>query len=453
MLVCLVMIVSCSHPSMGANKGDQKRIQGKMGEMQRMVPGWVSAGGNKERMQSLGKKMGRYFDQGNVEKGEAVLDEMLAILKGQKRGSKKKATAFAPARKPSSSASLSSKSSMSSKGSKGWTLYGANPIMERTKAPKGGSTGVIWNDPSVMEVDGGYRMWLSSGTGTHGVKIYVAESTDGRDWTLLNGGRPVLQPSRGTFDHIGTETPAVVKAKGQYHMYYTSFQKAGSPMAVMGHAVSSDGIRWTKKGELTSITSGVGKRAGNKWGWVARAEPSVVYYNDTFYLYFLKARCRNDDCESGYPKQHAGIGVATSKDGHNFVEPQERPVVMQSANRKPSDGWFGHITSWSLHDGKKFHIYMDACKMPPKDGRASGDMQPNVAIDHWTSDDGIHFEEAEIDIVTKGMQSWATEAVWAPSVIHKKDGSRIMWFSATNSGPGMSNDEIRAGIGMATYKP
>jgi hypothetical protein len=444
---CLTIIISCSHPSIGANKGDQGRIQSKAAEMQRLAPGWVGAGGDKEKLQALGQKMNRYFDKGDMDKGEAVLDQMLAILKGE-QSFEDKMKASAPA-----STNPSPVAQRSLKGSKGWTLYEGNPIFKRTKAPSGGPTGVIWGDPSVMEVDGGYRMWLSAGTGRHGVKIYVAESTDGVNWRLLNGGKPVLQPTRGTFDAIGTETPAVVKAKGKYHMYYTSFRNKSSPMAVLGHAVSSDGIRWTKKGELTSITRNVGNRKGNKWGWVARGEPSIVYYKDTFYLYYLKPRCRRDDCESGYPKQHAGIGLATSKDGHNFVEPQETPVILQSKNRKASDGWFGHITSWALHDGKMFHVYVDACKMPPRDGRASGDSQPNVAIDHWVSEDGVNFKEVEINILTKGMQDWMSEAVWGPTVIHKKDGTRMMWFYATNSRGGMANKDLRVGIGLALYKP
>lgn len=285
------------------------------------------------------------------------------------------------------------------------------------------------------------------------MKIFLAKSTDGVNWRLLNGGEPVLKPTPGTFDSIGVETPAVVKAEGTYHMYYTSHKSLVKPSAVIGHAVSKDGIHWTKKGELTSITSNVGNRKGNKWGWLARAEPAIVYHKGTFYLYHFKPRCRKDDCKSGYPRQQHGIGLATSKDGHYFVDSQDKPVILQSKNRKASDGWQGHITSWALHDGKLFHLYVDACKPPPKDGRAGGELQPNVAIDHWTSEDGIHFKEVETNIVTKSMQSWSAEAVWGPTVLHKKDGTRMMWFYATNSKGGMVSKDIRVGIGLALYKP
>jgi len=270
---------------------------------------------------------------------------------------------------------------------------------------------------------------------------------------LMNSGRPVLVPTPGTFDAIGVETPAVVKAKGKYHLYYTSHKSMKNPYGVIGHAVSDDGIRWTKKGELTSITSNVGVSKGNKWGWPARAEPSIIYHKGTFYLYHFKPRCRKDDCRSGHPPQHHGIGLATSKDGHNFVDYQEEPVILQSENRKASDGWQGHITSWALHDGKMFHIYVDACKPSPDDGRAQGQLQPNVAIDHWTSEDGIHFKEHSINLVTKGMQDWTSEGVWGPTVLHKKDGTRMMWFYATNSKGGMALKDIRVGIGLAMYQP
>ena len=448
--VCFT-IISCAPPSKGGNSGDQNRIQRKAAEMKRLAPGWINAGGSQEKLEALGHKMNRYFDQGDTRRAEAVLDQMLAILRGEKSfdGEMQASVPAAPA------ASSQSLPAPSTKGGKGWTLYAGNPILDRRHSPNGAPSGMSWGDPSVMEVDGGYRMWLSSSgnTGAHLVKIYVADSTDGVNWTLLNGGRPVLEPTPGTFDYVGVETPAVVKANGKYHMYYTSFKGKGDPKSTLGHAVSDDGIRWTKKGELTSITSNVGNAKGNRWGWLARGEPSIVFHNGTFFLYHFKPRCRSNDCRSGQPLQHHGIGLATSKDGHNFTDYQEKPVILQSQNRKASDGWQGHITSWALHDGKQFHVYVDACKQPPRDGRAGGESQPNVAIDHWVSDDGYHFREAEINILTKGMQSWAGEAVWGPAVLHKKDGTRVMWFYATNSRGGMRHSEIRVGIGMATYRP
>lgn len=157
---CLVIVISCSHPSplMGADKGDGKRIQAKAAEMQRLVPGWIGAGGSMERMQALGRKMNSHFDRGDFAKGEVVLDKMLAIIKGEKSFNGK-VKAAASVKKPSPLAH------QGSKGSKKWTLYEANPIFERTRAPGGGSVGLIWGDPSIMEHNGGYRMWLSGGTG------------------------------------------------------------------------------------------------------------------------------------------------------------------------------------------------------------------------------------------------------------------------------------------------
>lgn len=45
-----------------------------------------------------------------------------------------------------------------------------------------------------MRVGNEFWMWLSGGFSRDGVKIYRFTSANGLDWTIANGGKPVLVP-------------------------------------------------------------------------------------------------------------------------------------------------------------------------------------------------------------------------------------------------------------------
>ena len=246
----------------------------------------------------------------------------------------------------------------------GWRHRSSLPVIDNLRRPEGGTPLLVaaplqnWNDPSVMKEGSTYWMWASLGMqgGGKGVSIYRLTSTDGLNWKLANGGKPVLEPgSRDQFDWYGVETPAVIKAGGKYHLYYTAYFRpdpnTGGHLFTMGHATSSDGDNWTKLGELTSLTDVVGRKEGNPWGWLARAEPAPLFVDGTFYLYFADVHCRRNDC-TGAPGANRGISLATSKDGHNFKQSGSEPVLLASSSYPESEGWEGYSTPWAMRDGK-----------------------------------------------------------------------------------------------------
>ena len=118
----------------------------------------------------------------------------------------------------------------------------------------------------------GYSMWASVGHGgPKGVAVYKLHSRDGENWEVQNDARPVLEPGgKKDFDSMGIETPVVIKAGDRYHMYYSAYPHGKIPLVTMGHAVSPDGVRWTKQGELTSLSKPVGQNKGNPWGRLGR---------------------------------------------------------------------------------------------------------------------------------------------------------------------------------------
>jgi predicted GH43/DUF377 family glycosyl hydrolase len=199
----------------------------------------------------------------------------------------------------------------------------------------------IWNDPSVLKEGLVYSMWASLGAEARGVAIYKLASLNGRTWAVANNGNPVLDPGNqdnGDPDWFGVETPAVIKVGGTYHMYYSFLNNGTFPFYSMAHATSTDGVTWRRHGELTTLTSMIGQPEGNRWGWLTRAEPGVVYLNNAFYLYYAEARCHAPDCSGVVPSMR-GIALAASSDGHHFVEIGTEPVLLQSSSyRFPKDG-------------------------------------------------------------------------------------------------------------------
>ncbi|MEE9607267.1 MAG: hypothetical protein V3U03_05965 [Myxococcota bacterium] len=347
-------------------------------------------------------------------------------------------------------------------GSEEWEQVSNEPILDRARPPAGlpAETArrafVSWNDPSVMKEGALYSMWASLGLRSRGrgVSIYKLTSPDGVSWSLENGGQPVLSPgtrSRRDFDGYGVATPDVIKAGGVYHLYYTAHKdphpRRGGILFTMGHATSPDGVHWTRRGELRSLTHVVGEREGNPWGWLARAEPAAVHHEGTFYLYFADVRCRQDDC-AGFPRGVRGISLATSRDGQRFTQVGSEPILLQSEHYAPEFGWEGYSTPWVYHDGEHFQLYVDLFRVG-----GAGTFQ--TAIAHYRSSDGIHFEEMETDIVTTRGHPWAFTSVRAPSVV--QDGDRLMmWYAGdsfdpvVHTGNDIASGRVRIGIGLAT---
>jgi predicted GH43/DUF377 family glycosyl hydrolase len=279
------------------------------------------------------------------------------------------------------------------------------------------------------------------------VAIYKLRSTDGVQWTVDNGGRPVLEPGgRNDFDSLGVETPMVLKVDSTYHMYYSAYPHGKIPLVTLAHAVSSDGVRWEKRGELTSLTSGVGRQDDNSWGWLGRGEPAAVYHEGTFYLYFTDVKCRQANCR-GTPAPIRGISLATSINGHDFTQQGSEPIVLPSASYPPSEGWEGYSTPWVLVVDGRFELFCDVFRS--LDGESL-----QTSIVHLRSDDGTTFGEVAAHVLAAGQAPWSAMSIRSPSVI-VDDGIWRMWYAGDNYDPGRdrpASGELRAGIGMATLR-
>ena len=191
-----------------------------------------------------------------------------------------------------------------------WQPYPSNPVISYGQA----KPFAMWNDPSVIKVGSGYIMYLTANSTDSGsVLPYRATSNDGINWNINT--TPVLnQGGQNSFDGKSVETPSVIFFKNQYHMYYTGVSNEGLGAALaIGHAVSSDGINWTRPGN-SAILSPTG--SPTDWNGYQIGEPGAVIFNNKVYLYFMGVGLLGDGLTSPYFKR--SIGLATSDDGFSF---------------------------------------------------------------------------------------------------------------------------------------
>lgn len=115
--------------------------------------------------------------------------------------------------------------------------------------------------PAVLRFDGRFHMWYTAGDKSSRYTIGYATSSDGRNWSRENDGKPVLTAGApGRFDDKVVLHPAVVRDdSGLLHLWYNGV--GVQPTFRVGHAVSRDGLHWERKngGDPVLVPSRVGE--------------------------------------------------------------------------------------------------------------------------------------------------------------------------------------------------
>ena len=153
---------------------------------------------------------------------------------------------------------------------------------------RGGGNGNVYA-PDILVEGGTWRMWYGGQGGDGHDRIHLAESSDGLTWTK----RGVVLDN-GASNHVND--PSVVKVAGVYWMFYTD---AAVGITDRIHAAtSSDGVLWTKRGEVI----GAGPEP---WRTSIVGRPSVLHDGAAFRMWF--------DATGSTPGRH--VGYAESTDG------------------------------------------------------------------------------------------------------------------------------------------
>ncbi len=292
-------------------------------------------------------------------------------------------------------------------------------------------TGSHWNDPHVLYRDGQFIMFASSDLSWDGfVKIYRLVSSDGKSWTITNGGNPVLERSVSGWDSHGIETPAVVYFKDEYHMFYTGYDvpydytspdgngagdgdtafddDIASKHFRIGHATSSDGITWTKD-TGNPVVSPVDPYTAPDLNFdqYTVGEPAPVVFNNKIYLYFTAVGAQTDP---GVNSSWQTIGLVTSSDGTTWDTP--RRTLTPDLTLYPRNSgveYIGYSTPNAVVLNGKIHIYCDVALNSP---------WTQVAIHHAYSSDGeTGWTQDPAPLLERSSYSWTASEIRSPSAI------------------------------------
>ncbi len=228
----------------------------------------------------------------------------------------------------------------------GWSTPFKNPVIKAGDLRHRG----LWDDPDVLKENGQYIMYLTTSVDEPfkpPILPFRAVSTDGVNWKL-DPETPLLSPA-GT-DFVSMETPAVVKFRGRYHMFFTGvYPSSGPAMMAIGHAVSPDGVHWTASPK--PVLSPTGHPAD--WNGFLVGEPGAIVHDDQIFVYFTALAAR----ASGKPPQEHTIGLARTEDGEHFTPPVE--VLAQSPLYPPDKGFAGYSTPQPFELNGKVHLLFD----------------------------------------------------------------------------------------------
>lgn len=301
-----------------------------------------------------------------------------------------------------------------------WRFDPQNPVLRFGELRTLGT----WNDPCVLKSETGYVMYLTTSMqkpGSPPVQPFRAVSADGRKWRL-EPETPLMAPgAAGSFDSSNVETPSVVRYKGQYHLYYTGVGDKGlvGPMSI-GHAVSDDGIHWTK--DPNPVLAPTGKYTD--WNGFQAAEPAAVVFQDRIYLYFAAVGLR----QGGTPPASRVIGLATSENGRAFSAPE--PALKPNDLYPPQKGFDGYSTPAAAVIQGKMHLFYDVGYFDDK----AEHKWVQVALHHAASSVGRGgWTQDPKAIVRLGQARWLGMEVRAPAPLF--DGTRLRLWFAGNADP------------------
>lgn len=127
---------------------------------------------------------------------------------------------------------------------------------------------------NVMKDGDVYKMWYSAGNGDD-IRIGHATSTDGLRWTRY-AGNPVLVQEE-SWEAVTVHSPCVLRVSGEYQMWYSAY---GGVNTRICYANSTDGIRWQKYPQNPLM------RASAPWETPNNLCPVVLYDGRDYRIWY-----------------------------------------------------------------------------------------------------------------------------------------------------------------------
>lgn len=218
-----------------------------------------------------------------------------------------------------------------------WERDPANPVFEPTVDNKNWD-GVTVEDPDLLYEDGTFRMFYAGHNEYQWEKkqIGVASSSTGDDWTR-DAANPVLSPDPEGWHNRSVQNPAVVFKDDAYHMIFDGSDEEDGWVGI-GYAKAESLSEWQEP----SPDPVIGLGEPGSWREEHVADPSLVYHDGTFHLYY-----------AGRRDNTWRIGHATTTDFESIEQDPDNPVVGPEGNL----GHYKHTNDPNvIHDGERYHM-------------------------------------------------------------------------------------------------
>lgn len=219
-----------------------------------------------------------------------------------------------------------------------WVDYSKNPIFQKKQSPLNPNVVAL---PKILYENGLYKMYYQNVFSSAKALVGYAESVDGYSWNspYLSSVSP-KDTNLYSWDGYTQGIGPVIKDGNQYFLYYYGFQNQYDYWQI-GLATSTDGKHFTKN--LNPVI-----KATETERLVVAGD--ILKINNMFYLYYTYG----DASSKAYIK---GISLAISSDGINWERYAQNPILI------PTQYWegkgIGHPSV--IYDGGEYRmVYMDA---------------------------------------------------------------------------------------------
>ncbi|MEE9506531.1 MAG: hypothetical protein V3V98_05230, partial [Thermoplasmata archaeon] len=279
-----------------------------------------------------------------------------------------------------------------------WTKHPGNPVI--SKGP-GWDSDALESGPVVYQ-NGLYEMWYN-GHSSGVSRIGYANSTDGIAWTKYSLNPVLVNGSPGSWDSSHACHSSVVLIDGTLRMWYSGHDGSGWRI---GHAVSVDGLNWTKKALNPMLSLG----PQGSWDDYAVGAPTILKEGSIYKMWFQGV--------SSAALWRLKIGYAESTDGLVWSK-RATPVLTSD----PGSTWeqYGVDRPVALKVGSTYKMWY---------GGYSDSTGFANRIGYAESSDGINWVRVRsTPVLGPGNPGeWDDVAIWKASVIYES-GTYRMWYS------------------------
>ncbi len=307
-------------------------------------------------------------------------------------------------------------------------------------------------DPDVLLDGDEYKMYvtLSSPNEAFGVVVLgLATSRDGQNFRFIRTEEnPIIKVDQ-PYENYGVETVAVIKHKGKYNLYYTTYKEGEPGVGFICLAESRDGINFEKKGPVLDITLPFEESfylpiIGEVGGLL---EHTVIYNPKSalFEMYYNAFGLVGDGFWIFGRKWVLPVGKASSKNGTDWKKSKTPIISTETLQHKPVKA----VAHPDILFVNGFYI-MAYLGKTVVDGSATDDFAHKDKIRIAFSEDGNKWVNSPDNIAAiPGRHQWDNVKILAPSLVLDKRGIVHMYYWAA----GKKEDENEKWSIIHTTKP